>query len=81
MLEMRRGILCFDVRHGMRPALVANQKAVALREVARIGRLAMGRDLTAIDVFREACRNTLGNDAARRVLAEWIILVPESTCW
>jgi hypothetical protein len=45
MLEMRSGfVAAFDIGHRMRAALVADQQAVALREVARI--LGLGMRLT-----------------------------------
>src|SRR5690606_24791632 len=54
----------------MRAALVAYQKRVAVGEVSGIRRLAVRRNLAAIGVLAEPRRDTLGNDPARRVLAE-----------
>ena len=54
----------------MRATLVADQKRVAVREVANAGRLAMRRDETAIRILRISGRDALRDDAARRVLAE-----------
>jgi hypothetical protein len=36
VLELRRRVLRFDVGHGVRAAVIADQQAVALGEVARI---------------------------------------------
>jgi hypothetical protein len=49
-------------------------------EVARAGRLAMRGDEATIGVLRFSRCDALRDDAARRILAEMIILVPESTC-
>src|SRR5689334_13263692 len=54
----------------MRTALIADQKRVTRREVARILRLAVRRDEAAIGVLRFARGNTLGDDPARGVRAE-----------
>src|ERR1700733_4778913 len=54
----------------MRAAFVADQKRVASGEVARAGRFTMRRDKTAIGVLRNAGRDALGDDPARRILAE-----------
>ena len=54
----------------MRATVVTDQQRVAIGEVARARRLAMGADLPAIGVVRAARRNALRNDPARRVLAE-----------
>src|SRR5690606_12839958 len=54
----------------MRAALAADQQAVAIGEVARVGRLAVRRDEPAIGVLRVAGGNALRHDAAVRVLAE-----------
>ena len=70
VLELRRRVLGFHVGHGVRAALVADQQRVAVGEVAGVGRLAVRRDLAAIGVLREAGGDALGDDAARRVLAE-----------
>src|SRR6516225_5922611 len=70
VLEQRRGILRFHVRNGVGAAFVADQKRVAGGVVARAGRFAMRGDEAAIGVLRHACGNTLGDDPARRVLAE-----------
>jgi hypothetical protein len=64
----------------MRPAAVADEERVAVREVARAGGLAVGRDESPVGVLRTPGRDALRDDAARRVLAQMIILVPESTC-
>ena len=54
----------------MRPALVADQQAVALGIVARIFRLRMHRDKAAIGVLRAPGADTLRDDPAFRVLAQ-----------
>ena len=70
VLEVRRRILRLDIGHGVRAAFVADQERVAGGEVARAGRLAMRGDEPAIGVLRHAGRDALGDDPARRVLAE-----------
>ena len=70
MLEVRRRVLRLDVRHRVRAALVADEQRVAVGEVARARRLAVRRDEPAIGVLRMAGGDALGDDAARRVLAE-----------
>src|SRR5690606_10258479 len=70
VLVRRRRVLGFDIGNRVRTALVADQERVTVGEVARVLRLAMDRYLAAIGVARIAGRDTLGNDAARRVLAE-----------
>src|SRR5690606_27720690 len=57
-------------RYGVCAAFVADQQRIALGEVARVLGAAVRGDLAAIGVVRLAGRNALGDDAARRVLAE-----------
>ena len=59
-----------SIRHGVRAAFVADQERVAGREVAGASRLAMSGDEAAIGVLRYAGGDALGDDPARRVLAE-----------
>src|SRR3982075_2128911 len=70
MLEQRRGILGFDIGHGVGAAFVADQERVAGGEIARAGGLAVRGDEAAIGVLGNAGRDTLGDDPARGVLAE-----------
>src|SRR5216683_4787023 len=70
MLEQRRGVLRLDIGHRVRAAFVADQQRIARRKVARAGRLAVGGDEAAIGVLRDAGGDALGDDPARRVLAE-----------
>ena len=70
MLHLSARILHFDIGHRVCAAVVADQQRVAIGEVARVGCPAVDRDLAAIGVVRMAGRNALGDDAARRVLAE-----------
>src|SRR5690606_34394138 len=62
--------LRLDVRRRVRAALAADQQAVAVREVARVRRLAVRRDESAIGVLRAARGDALRDDPARRILAE-----------
>ena len=64
MLDGRGRVADFDIGDGVRAALVAQQQAVALGEVAGIRCLAVGRDLAAIGVVRIARRDALGDDAS-----------------
>ena len=59
MLELSGGVLCFDVGHGVGAALIADQQAIALREVARVFGAAVGGDLTAIGILAFARADTL----------------------
>ena len=70
VLEQRRRVLGFDIRHGVRAALVADQQRIARGEVARARRLAMCGDEAAIGVLRHAGGDALRDDAAGRVLAQ-----------
>src|SRR5208337_4334442 len=70
MLELRARVLRLDVGYGMSAAFVADQEAVALREVARVRGAAVRRDQPAIGIVGPAGRDALRYDAARRVLAE-----------
>ena len=70
MLQNGGRVLRLDIGHGVRGAFVADQQAVALREVADVLRFLVHRDETAIGVGRPAGGNALGDDPARRVLAE-----------
>ena len=57
MLEARRGILRLDIGHGMGAALVADQKRIAIGEVARTGGTPMRGDEPAIGVVRMSRRD------------------------
>src|ERR1700693_1315187 len=59
----------------MRAAFVADQQRIARRKVARAGRLAVRGDEAAIGVLRDAGGDALGDDPARRILAEMDPLV------
>ena len=76
MLHARRGVLDLDIGHGMRPALVADQQAVALGVVAAVGGARVHRHQTAIGVLRPARRDALGHDARAGVLAKMDHLGP-----
>ena len=62
--EHRRGVLGFDVRHGMRTTLVADQERVAIGEVARTLRLAVRGDEAAVGVVGKTRSDAFGDDAA-----------------
>src|SRR5260370_39826854 len=68
--EHRRGILRYDIGNGMGAALVADQKRIAIGEIARAGRAAMCRYQSAIGVVGMTGSDALGDDPARGVLAE-----------
>src|SRR5271169_238644 len=70
VFEHGRGILRFDIGHGVRAAFVADEKRIAIGEVPGPGGAAMGGDKPAIGIVGMARGDALGNDAARRVLAE-----------
>ncbi|MNI37047.1 hypothetical protein D3C73_911200 [compost metagenome] len=70
VFDLCRLVLHLDVRHGMRTALVADEERIAVGEVARVLGTAVDRHLTTIGILRHASGNALGNDTARRVLAE-----------
>src|SRR6185369_11058703 len=59
-----------DIGHGVGAALVADQERVAVGEVARTLGLAVRHHLAAVGVVGFAGGNALGDDPARRVLAE-----------
>ncbi len=54
MFELRARVLRFDVGHRMRAAGIADQKRIAIGEIARARRLAMRRDLAAIGILGRA---------------------------
>ena len=65
------GLVCiFDVRESMRPALVANQKAVALGVVAGIVCSGEHLDKAPVAVLAASRRNTLAYDAAAGILSD-----------
>ncbi len=70
MFDLGRGVLGFDIGHGVRAAAVADKKAVALGVVARAVRPGADPDQTAIGVLGAAGRNPLGNDLRAGVLAQ-----------
>ena len=70
MLEVRRGILGFDIGHGVCAAGIANQQTIAVGKVARAGRLLMRRDEPAVGVLRVTGGDTFRDDPARGVLTE-----------
>src|SRR5262249_46842755 len=63
-------IAAFDIRHGVGAALAADQQRVALRVVARVGRLGVHTDETTIGVLRFAGADALGDDPRAGVLAQ-----------
>ena len=69
MLHARGGILHIDIGEGVRPALVADEHRVALREVARVVGVSGDLDLAAVGVLSSARRDSLGDDRRRRVVA------------
>ena len=70
MLDHSRLVGILYVRECMRSALVAYQKAVALREIAGIVRTRQHLDQTTVAVLAAACRNTLADDAAAGITAD-----------
>src|SRR5215469_5044141 len=54
----------------MGAALIADQKRIAIGEIARTGRAAVRRDQPPVGVVRVPRGDALGNDAARGVFAE-----------
>ena len=69
MLDLRAGVLHLDIGHGVRAALIAQEQAVALGEVAHAARGRADADEAAIGVVRLARRNPLGDDRRAAVLA------------
>ena len=81
MLDDGGAVVALDVGDRVRAALVADQQAVAVREVARALRLAVHRDLAAIGRVRlrpAAMPLAMIFDFVLR--PRWIIFVPLSTC-
>src|SRR3546814_8249511 len=70
MLDLRAGVLHLDIRHCMRPALVAQQQAVALREVAHVFRRRRNPHQAAIGIVGFARTDPLGDDRGTAVLAQ-----------
>src|SRR5713226_4425272 len=70
MLHAGAGVPHLDVREGVGTALVANQKRVALRVVARASGPLQDLHLTSIGVLAVASRDALCDDGAARVLAD-----------
>ncbi len=70
VFKLRLGRIALDIGYGVGGAGLADQQAVALREVARAAGPGVGRDQAAIGVRRLARRHALGDDARLGVLAE-----------
>src|SRR3954454_10835472 len=70
VLEQSGGVLCLDVGHRVRAALVADQERIARREIARAGRLAVRGHEAPIGVLGTSRRDALGDDTAGGVLAQ-----------
>src|ERR1039458_9034869 len=70
VLQLRRRVLHFQVRERVRAALVAQQQRIALRIVARAGRVLQNFDSAAIGVLPVAGRNSLRHNRRSGVLAD-----------
>ena len=70
MLDLGGGVLDFEIRERVRAAAVADQQRVALRVVARVGRVLADLDRAAIGVLALAGRDALRHDRAAGVLPE-----------
>ena len=65
------GLVCiFDVRESMRPALVTDKKAVALRVVTCIVCAGEHLDKASVAVLAASCRYSLAYDAAAGILSD-----------
>src|SRR5262249_10326348 len=70
VLEHGGGVLRLDIGHGMGAAFVADEERIAVGEIARALRPAVGHDEAAIGVVGAPRGDALGDDPAGRVLAE-----------
>ena len=70
MLNDRRFIAVFNIRYGMGAAVSANQQAVTLRIIARIGGIRADADQAAICLVGESGRNTFGDNFGGGVFAD-----------
>src|SRR5262249_10913593 len=70
VLDARALVAALDVRNGVRAALAADEKRVALRVVARVLGTRMHADEPAIGVLCLPRADTLRNDARARVAAQ-----------
>lgn len=70
MLQVCGFVAAFDVGHGVGAALVADQKAIALREVTRAVRAREDFDEAAIGLVALTRADAFGDDAAFGVFAD-----------
>src|SRR5688500_5733924 len=70
VFHLRRGVADFEIREGVRAALVADEQRVALRVVARARRVLADADEAAIGVLAVAGGDPLRDDRAPGVLPD-----------
>ena len=70
VLDLRARVVHLNVRKSVRAALIADQKRIALREVARVVGVLQNADQAAIRVVAATRRNAFRDDRAARVLAD-----------
>ena len=70
MLDLRGGVLHFDVWEGVRSATVAEQERVALRIVACIIGAGIDFDQSSVGVLTVSSRDALADNGAARILSK-----------